>query len=97
MIVIGAATLLLVWFDFMRAREAAVRAARGFCRRLDVQLLDQTVHLGKVALGRHAGRPALCRIYAFEFTVTGHERQTGYVALAGRHIVEVDQVPVESH
>ncbi|MCG6871509.1 MAG: DUF3301 domain-containing protein [Gammaproteobacteria bacterium] len=88
---------VLVWLDFMRAREAAEREARRYCNNAGFQLLDDTVQLGRIGLRRIDGRPVVCRIYGFEFSVSGISRQSGYVALAGGRMLEVDRVPGAAH
>jgi len=83
------AVILLVglawfWFDSLRAREAAVRAAREACVADGVQLLDDTVALAAWGLARgDGGRLALRRIYRFEFSDTGNNRLDGSVTLLG--------------
>jgi len=88
---------VLVWLDFMRARENAEREARRYCQAAGVQLLDDTVQLGRIRLRRVEGRPVICRIYGFEFSASGVSRHMGYVALAGGRTLEVDRVPDEAH
>jgi len=88
---------VLVWMDFMRARETAEREARRYCHNTGLQLLDDTVQLGRIGLRRINGRVVICRIYGFEFSVSGVSRQTGYVALAGGRMLEVDRIPDEGH
>ena len=77
------------WWLSMRAREIAVRAARGACRRFSVQLLDETVALRRLRLTRgHDGRLHPWRLYRFEFSQTGGERYTGHVALLGDRLMD---------
>ncbi len=53
-----------LWFDSLRARESAVRAARLACDADGVQLLDATVALASLRLQRgDDGWVALRRIY----------------------------------
>ncbi len=71
-----------LWFDSLRARESAVRAARLACQADGVQLLDDTVALAALGLQRgDDGRPMLRRIYRFEFSDTGNNRLDGSVTL----------------
>lgn len=76
--------LVWFWFDSLRARESAVRAARLACQADGVQLLDDTVALAALGLRRgDDGRPMLRRIYRFEFSDTGNNRLDGSVTLLG--------------
>lgn len=77
------------WWLSMRARETAVRAARGACRRFSVQLLDETVVLRRIRLARgRDGRLHVWRLYRFEFSQTGGERYGGHVALLGQRLMD---------
>lgn len=81
---------VLAWFwsDSLRARERALRVCSGACRQVDVQLLDQTVAVSRLSLGRDpAGRVRVRRFYTFEFSTNGAQRFRGYAVLLGR-IVE---------
>jgi hypothetical protein len=88
-LVLGLAFLALVahlWQDGLRARERALAAARRACQELDVQLLDQTVALRRLALERGpTGWLRLRREFGFEFSAEGTERRAGSaVVVAGR-------------
>lgn len=75
---------LLFWRDSLGAREQAQAASSRACRQSNVQLLDDTVALERLWLRRdHDGRLKWERLYVFEFTDTGHRRQTGSVLLVG--------------
>lgn len=75
------------WFDSLRARESAVRAARLACQADGVQLLDDTVALAALGLQRgDDGWPLLRRIYRFEFSDTGNNRLDGSITLLGAHV-----------
>lgn len=92
MLVIAAGWL---WVAGMRARDAAVDAARRACDAEGVQLLDYTVSLASLRLQRRAGGPlALRRIYRFEFSDTGNNRLNGSVTLVGS---EVQALYLEPH
>jgi len=73
-----------LWFDSLRARESAVRAARLACDADGVQLLDATVALASLRLQRgDNGWVALRRIYRFEFSDTGNNRLDGSITVLG--------------
>ncbi|MFZ1830439.1 MAG: DUF3301 domain-containing protein [Candidatus Competibacteraceae bacterium] len=75
---------LWFWRDSLGARELARAASARACQQSHVQLLDDTVALERLWLRRdHDGRLKCERLYVFEFTDTGHRRQTGSVLLVG--------------
>ncbi|MSP98291.1 MAG: DUF3301 domain-containing protein, partial [Betaproteobacteria bacterium] len=66
-IVLGA--LAWLWFDSLKAREAAVRAARAACTAERLLLLDDTVAISNLKPVRDDdGRLTLQRAYDFEFS-----------------------------
>ena len=85
------------WFDSLRARERSTRAARKLCEEERVQLLDDTVALGRLWLGRSAaGRVQVCRIYLFDFVDVDDERRQGLVVAIGSTVREA-QLTRTSH
>jgi len=75
---------LWFWRDSLGAREQARAASTRACQQSQVQLLDDTVALERLWLRRDRdGRLKWERLYVFEFTDTGHRRQTGSVLLIG--------------
>jgi hypothetical protein len=77
--------LLWFWYDGLRAREQAYRHARVRCEQAGVQFLDDTVSLARLRIGRStAGRLVLHRLFRFEYSDTGNDRQRGFVAMNGR-------------
>jgi hypothetical protein len=94
-LVIGAAWF---WFACLRAREAAVDAARRACTADGVQLLDDTVALASFRPQRTSGGSlALRRIYRFEFTDTGNNRLGGSVTLLGPAVQALYLEPHAGH
>lgn len=84
------AVTVWAWVDALRAREAALRACRRTCERHGLQLLDETVALRRLRLGRSAdGRVRLRRHYGFEYSERGDERRQGEAVLLGRRIESV--------
>ncbi len=76
------------WMDTLQARDAALDAARRACEAENVQLLDWTVAVRKLGLGRDdEGRRKLRRTYEFEFSDTGNNRIKGSLTLAGRQLL----------
>jgi hypothetical protein len=77
-----------LWLDSLKAREAAVSAAREACRVEGLLLLDDTVAISSVKLARgDDGRIRLQRAYMFEYSDTGNNRLPGSVVLLGRTVV----------
>ncbi|MEM9532228.1 MAG: DUF3301 domain-containing protein [Pseudomonadota bacterium] len=73
-----------IWFDALRAREAAVAGAGKACRDAGVQLLDQTVRLSRMRLTRSLqGGLSWRRYYHFDFSEGGVDRHPGTVLLLG--------------
>ena len=78
------AGLAWLWYDSLKAREAAVRAAREICAAEGLMLLDDTVALASFRPQRaSSGTLALRRVYRFEFSDTGNNRLGGSVTLLG--------------
>ena len=75
-------------------RERALIYTRRFCQREEVEFLDDTVGLEKLALmkDRH-GKRRITRIYRFEFTVTGGERYPGHTYVQAGHVQRVELPP----
>lgn len=84
LVILGAA--LWLWRDSLRAREAAARVSRRACESEGVQFLDDTVLLVGMRPFMAHGRPYLRRIYEFEFSRQGDDRQTGSVTLTGERV-----------
>lgn len=79
------------WLDSLRAREVALDGARRACEAEGVQLLDWTVALKKIRLGRDDdGRRGLQRTYEFEFSDTGNNRIGGSVTVIGRQLLALN-------
>ena len=88
------------WLDGMRSKELATLAARRACEREDLQLLDETVALTRLRLGRdRSGRLYWRRRYRFEFTSEGDRRSIGDMELLGRRVtaMHLDLGPFTLH
>jgi hypothetical protein len=87
-LVVLLAELAWLWLDSLKVREAAVKAARAACESEGLLLLDDTVAIASVKLGRDAdGHLKLQRTYDFEYSDTGDNRRNGSVVLLGRRVV----------
>lgn len=75
------------WTSTLRAREKALELSKKACESVGVQLLDQTVALGRLGVGREPdGRLGLHRVYNFEFSTDGQQRYQGKVAMRGQNV-----------
>lgn len=94
---LGIVALLLAgwaWHASLAAREFANRIATDTCRQAGVQLLDGTVSVLRLGLGRAAdGRLVLRRTYVFDYSEHGHDRRRGFVVLTGLSLDSVGLGP----
>ena len=75
------------WLDGLKARDAALQAARRACGAEGLQLLDDTVSIASLKPARDDdGRLLLQRVYSFEYSDTGDNRRRGSVALLGHNV-----------
>lgn len=81
------------WMDALDAREYAIRHGRALCQEAGVQLLDQTVSLKRLRIGRRDGLPAFVRRYDFEISLDGSDRHRGHLDLNG-HRLEAWSLPL---
>mgnify|MGYP001558898944 CR=1 FL=1 len=80
--------LAWLWFGSLKAREAAVRAARAACAAEGLMLLDDTVAISNLKPVRDDdGRLILQRAYDFEYSDTGNNRLPGSVVLRGYRVI----------
>ena len=92
LVVLGLAGWLV--FDALRAREAAVAAAKAACQQQGVQFLDDTVRGLKTRIGRNAeGHAVPRRIFVFEFSDDGVSRRGGSVTMLGAETESVQLEP----
>lgn len=75
-------------------RDRALQLVRRHCTNAKVQLLDESIALTRLRLGRgRFGRPGLVRSYSFEFTVTGERRYAGFIELHGSALRKIELAP----
>ena len=87
------AVLALAWFwlDSLKARDIAVLAARRACESEGLQFLDESVSVSSIKPARDdGGTLMLRRVYGFEFSDTGDNRQPGDVVTLGHRVVHVN-------
>jgi hypothetical protein len=82
-----------IWRGF-GLRDQALILVRQHCKQADVQLLDESIYLNKLRIGRSKGlRLGIVRHYGFEFTVTGERRYNGYIELYGPRLRHIELAP----
>jgi hypothetical protein len=91
LIILGLLSLVvLIWFEGMRVHEYIITMCRKICRDSGLQLLDQTVSLGRIGLSRSGrGWLSVHREFRFEVSSNGTDRLKGYVTVEGRVITTV--------
>jgi len=80
-----------LWLDSLRAREAAVAATKAACNAENLLLLDDTVAIRRISLGRdREGVLRIRRIYDFEYSDTGNDRSAGDIAMLGSRVLAIN-------
>jgi hypothetical protein len=88
------AAIAWLWLDSLKAREAAVRAARELCAAEGLLFLDDTVSIAGLMPARDDdGRVTLQRAYNFEYSNTGDNRLRGSVVMHGHRVVLLNVGP----
>ena len=83
--------LAWLWFDSLKARDAAIAATRRACEAEDLLLLDDTVAIASLMPERDAeGQLKLRRVYAFEYSDTGNNRRKGSVVIRGSRVLIIN-------
>ncbi|MCX7171674.1 MAG: DUF3301 domain-containing protein [Proteobacteria bacterium] len=83
--------LAWLWFDSLKARDAAIAATRRACETEGLLLLDDTVAIASLKPDRDAeGRLKLRRVYEFEYSDTGNNRRKGSVVIQGYRILIIN-------
>lgn len=74
----------LFWLDSMSKRERAVALGRELANKFNLQLLDETVTLKRLTLGRNTrGHMQFRRTYQFEVSTHGSDRMACKLTLLG--------------
>ena len=80
-----------LWLDSLKAREAAVAAAKAACVSEDLLLLDDTVAIARLRLVRDGdGVMRIQRTYSFEYSDTGNDRHSGSVIMLGSRVLVIN-------
>ena len=90
LLLLFAAMIAAYFLAAVGIRELALRAALVRCKKLEIQLLDQSISLRKIWLKRGDDKMLhFWRSYRFEFTSTGDERYLGEVVTLGKKVVDI--------
>ena len=80
-----------LWYDSLNAREKAIAAAKSSCAADDLLLLDETVAIVRLGVGRNDdGAPRLRRVYGFEYSDTGNNRHAGSIVMLGSRVLVIN-------
>ena len=91
---IGVVLVCLYWYKAQGVKEIAVRAAKSYCEKIEVQMLDDCVALRRLWFKRDPqGRMQFWRSFSFEFTSTGEQRYNGEIVMLGTKILSIDSEP----
>jgi len=86
--ILALAAIAWLWLDSLKAREAAVRAAREVCAAEGLMFLDDTVAIsGLKPVRDDGGQVTLQRAYDFEYSDTGDNRLKGSVVMQGHRVM----------
>jgi hypothetical protein len=79
-----------LWLDSLKARESAVAATKAACESEDLLLLDDTVAIERLGVGRDGqGGLRIRRVYGFEYSDTGNDRSAGSIVLLGHRVLVI--------
>ena len=84
-------TIAWLWLDSLKAREMAVAAAKSACNSEHLLLLDDTVAIQRIGLGRDGdGVAHIRRVYGFEYSDTGNDRTAGSIVMLGSRVLVIN-------
>jgi len=82
--------LLMYWWGSGGQKRVAVKIARSYCAERGLQLLDDTLAFRRFRIERNSRKQRrLCRIYQFEYCLTGADRHSGEIVLCGYSVLRV--------
>ncbi|MBF0368607.1 MAG: DUF3301 domain-containing protein [Magnetococcales bacterium] len=80
----------IYWYFSMKARERALRVAKGTCQEMEAELLDDTVAITHLRLKRDpGGQLRVRRIYEFNYILNHPTPRTGTIILLGEQVEAV--------
>jgi hypothetical protein len=82
--------LCMYFLAAVRVRELALQSVVHASKRVEIQLLDQSVHIQRMSLSRgDRGRWHIWRQYRFDYTYEGVERRQGFVIMLGKQLQSI--------
>ena len=82
--------LLMYWWGSGGQKREAFAAARSYCKERGLQLLDETLVFCRFRFERDSrNQRRLCRIYQFDYCLTGEDRHSGEIILSGYSVLRV--------
>lgn len=76
-----------LWMENQGVRDRAILIAKDFCKRQNVQFLDEAMSPVKWRLRRNTrGQMVIERTYRFEFSDTGDNRLKGTIIMLGKEL-----------
>jgi hypothetical protein len=82
--------LAMYWWRSSEQKSVAVAGARSYCTERELQLLDETLVFSRFRLERNLhGARSLCRVYEFDYSRAGTDREVGEIVLSGYRILRV--------
>ena len=83
------------WWRAKAIKDSVLAAARNYCKRMDVMLLDDAVYLRGLWFKRdRQGQLRVWRRFLFDFTTTGEERYLGRIIMLGQ---QVEHIELQAH
>jgi len=83
------------WFRARGAKDMAYKAAKSYCKGIDIEFLDESVVLRGFWFKRDSkGMVRTWRSYFFEFSSTGDDRYKGKIILLGN---KVESIQLDIH
>lgn len=90
MLLIPLTLLLWYWWRSSEQKSVAVAAARAYCKERNLQLLDETLLFKRWRFTRDDyQRRRLCRLYEFDYSRNGEDRESGEIILCGYQVLRV--------
>lgn len=79
------------WWRAKAIKDFVLAAAKKYCERMDVMLLDEAVYLRGLWFKRdRQGKLRVWRRFMFDFTTTGEERYLGRIIMLGQHVEHIE-------
>ena len=86
----GLGAIIAFWLSTMSSRDVARSLVARFCSDNDLQLLDQTVALRRLAIRRNEkGNLSFLRVFRFDYSDNGFRRRDGMVWMLGSRPIQI--------